>query len=143
MSTAYKSRLRYGRTTVAVPPTPTADEFISRQKARLPGRVFKAKDIGRRGVLHWRCEAVTLRPQRNQPHKVFVVMRQRLEKVEGERFRSGGAAKGDIEYRFGYYTVARNGKWWWGQYALMIPEQDFAPLLRQARDEGTLQSVWV
>jgi hypothetical protein len=118
--------------------TPSAEEFIARQKTRLPGRVFKAKDIGRKGTLYWRCEAATLRAQHNQPHKVFVLIRQRLERVEGPRFRPGGASEGDVEYRLGYYTVARNGKWWWGQYALMIPVEDFDPLLTQAREEGTL-----
>jgi hypothetical protein len=41
-------------------------------------------------------------------------------------------------YRFGYYTVARNGKWRWGQYALMVREDELEPLLRQAREEGTI-----
>jgi hypothetical protein len=118
--------------------TETASEFIERQKTRLPGSVFKAKDIGRAGHTYWRCEAATLREQSNLPQKVYVVMRIRLERVEGTRFYEGGAQVGDIEYRLGYYTIARNGKWWWGQYALMIPHADFAPLLEQARSEGTL-----
>ena len=118
--------------------TPTAEEFITRQRERLPGRVFKAKDIGRFGVHHWRCEAVTRRQQSNYPQKVDVIMRIRLERIEGQRFYEGGAQIGDVEYRFAYYTVARNGKWWWGQYALMIPVDDLEPLLQQARAEGTL-----
>jgi hypothetical protein len=116
----------------------TAEEFIERQQARLPGRLFKAKDIGRGGHRYWRCEAATLRRQSNYPQKVDVVMRIRLKRVEGTRFYAGGAQVGDVEYRLGYYTVARNGKWWWGQYAVMIPEEDLVPLLQQARSEGTL-----
>lgn len=119
-------------------PTEAANEFIERQKGRLPGSVFKAKDIGRGGHHYWRCEAVTLREQSNYPEKVDVVMRIRLERVDGTRLRAGGAQVGDVEYRLGYYTVARNGKWWWGQYALMIPQEDIGPLLQQARSEGTL-----
>jgi hypothetical protein len=65
-------------------------------------------------------------------------MRIRLERVDGTRLRTGGAQVGDVEYRLGYYTVARNGKWWWGQYAVMIPEEDLVPLLQQARSERTL-----
>jgi hypothetical protein len=49
--------------------------------------------------------------QSNYPKKVFILIRQRLEKVSGERLYDGGAQVGDIEYRLGYYTVARNGKW--------------------------------
>jgi hypothetical protein len=37
-----------------------------------------------------------------------------------------------------FYTIARNGKWWFGQYALFVPSDDLAPLLQQARDEETL-----
>jgi hypothetical protein len=65
-------------------------------------------------------------------------MRQRLERIEGKRFRSGGAREGDVEYRFAYYTVARNGRWHWGQYAMMIPIEDLEPFLEQARSDGTL-----
>src|SRR5262249_21733468 len=119
----------------------TVSEFIKCQKARLPGRRFRAKDIGRRGFQIWRCEAVTLRPQTNYTTKAFVLLRQRLGEVHGEQLRPGeGAQKDDIEYRLGYYTVARNGRWWWGQYALMIPATDLGPLLHQAREEGTLRA---
>lgn len=81
---------------------------------------------------------MTLRQQSNYPQKVDVVMRIRLERVEGRRFYGGGAQVGDVEYRLGYYTIARNGKWWWGQFSLMIPKEDLVPLLQQARSEGTL-----
>ena len=45
---------------------------------------------------------------------------------------------GDVVYRFGYHTVARNGRWWWGQSALMLRESELEPLLAQARAEGTI-----
>jgi hypothetical protein len=60
-----------------------------------------------------------------------VIERLRLERVEGERLYTGGAQPDDIEYRFGYYTVARNGKWWRGQSAPFIPEGDVLPLLQK------------
>jgi hypothetical protein len=116
----------------------TAEEFITRCKRDLPNRKVYAKDIGRGGRFVWRREAVTLRQQTNYPSKVFMVERLRLERVEGERLRPEGAQLGDCEYRVGYYVIARSGKWWWGQYAALIPEDDFGPLLKQARDEGTL-----
>lgn len=119
-------------------PAVSAEEFIALKRDQLRGRLFKAMDIGRRGHFYWRCEAVTLREQSNFPYKVFVVTRQRLERIEGDRLRPGGAQLDDVEYRLGYYTIARNGKWWWGQYAMMIPAEDLGPLLRQAREEGTL-----
>jgi hypothetical protein len=55
---------------------------------------------------------------------------------------SGGAKVGDLEYRFGYYLVGRigkaNGRWVWGQFSPMIPQEDLAQLLHKARAEGTL-----
>ena len=52
--------------------------------------------------------------------------------------RKVDAREGAVEYRFGYYTVSRTDKWWWGQYAPFIPAEDLVPLLKQARDERTL-----
>src|SRR4051794_37313069 len=95
-----------------------AEAFIARKKAELLARPVVAKDIGREGSLTWRRLAVTLRVQHNYPEKVFLVERLRLERVDGQTLREGGAREGDIEYRFGYYTVSRSDKWWWGQYAL-------------------------
>jgi hypothetical protein len=69
-----------------------------------------------------------------------MVERLRLERVQGAQLRDGGARIGDAEYRFGYYTVSRKDKWWWGQFAPFIPEQDLGPLLEQARAAGTITS---
>ena len=98
------------------------------------------KDLGRDGTLTWECEAVTLLEERKHAKKVLVLMRQRLVDVTGRRFhgRGVGSQVGDVEYRFGYYIVARNGNWWWGQYAMIVPREDLVPLLQLARDEGTL-----
>lgn len=63
--------------------------------------------------------------------------------LEGEEAYAGaGAREGDVEYRFGYFIVGRNGnrrgRWTWGQYAPFIPAEDVEPLLEKARHEGTL-----
>jgi len=68
------------------------------------------------------------------------VERLRLARIEGERLRAEGATEGEVQFRFGYYTVARTGKWWWGQYAPFIPASDLGPLLELARRETTLPS---
>ena len=115
-----------------------ADEFIARKKAELLARPVKAKDIGRKGRLIWRRESVTLRAQANYPQKVFMIERLRLVDVEGARLRASGAKKGDVEYRVGYYVVSRTDRWWWGQYAPVIPTGDFWALVEQAQEEETL-----
>jgi len=46
--------------------------------------------------------------------------------------------KSSMEYRFGYYTGNRKGRWHFGQYALMLPTADLDALLQKAREEGTL-----
>src|SRR5688500_11122695 len=99
---------------------PAAD-FIARKREELLRRPVRAKDIGRLGRYIWIREALTLREQSNYPEKVFMVERLRLQRIEGKRLRAGGAVAGDREYRFGYYIVSSTGKWWWGQYAPLIP----------------------
>jgi hypothetical protein len=115
-----------------------ADEFIARKSTELLARPVYARDIGGRGRLIWEREAVTLRQQSNYLEKVFMVERMKLVKVEGEQLREGGAKVGDREYRFGYYTVSRTDKWWWGQFSIFIPADDLEALLAQARREGTI-----
>lgn len=43
---------------------------------------------------------------------------------------------GATEFRLGYYMIGvrprMKGRWVWGQYALLIPEQDLRALLREA-----------
>jgi hypothetical protein len=119
-------------------PLVPAEEFIAKARGRFIGKLRRMKDIGREGEQHWRTEAVTFRQQSNYPYKVAFVERLRMEAVSGTRLRQSGAQIGDVEYRIGYYTVARNGHWWFGQFALLIPKADLRPLLQLARDEGTL-----
>src|SRR3954447_24127739 len=108
----------------------SAEEFTARKKCELLEKRVIAKDIGRAGRLIWERQAVTMRVQHNEPHKVFMVERLRLRDVQGSRLRRTGARKGDVEYRFGYYIVSRTGRWWWGQYAPFIPRDDFWALMR-------------
>ena len=118
----------------------SAEEFIARKKRELMSKPSIAKDIGRQGKLYWRREAVTMRAQSNYPQKVFLIERLRLERVEGARLREGGAQPGDIEYRLAYFTVSRTDKWWWGQFAALVPQDDFWPLIEQAKEDGTILS---
>ena len=99
------------------------------------------KDIGQKGTMTWRCDAVTLWQQSDHPKKVAIVMRLTLEEIVGERHHGVGvgATEGSTEYRIGYYIVNRKGRWHWGQYALMIPAEDLRSLLAKALEEQTIR----
>jgi hypothetical protein len=48
---------------------------------------------------------------------------------------------GPTELRFGYYIIGNEnkrmaGRWVWGQYAPMIPADDFTQIVRKAQDKG-------
>jgi hypothetical protein len=47
---------------------------------------------------------------------------------------------GRIELRLGYYIIGKKGrtagKWVWGQFATMIPAEDFKVIIREAEDRG-------
>ena len=47
---------------------------------------------------------------------------------------------GRIQLRLGYYMIGAKprmaGKWVWGQYATMIPAEDFRAIIREASDKG-------
>jgi hypothetical protein len=123
----------------------TAEQFIARKREqweREHDRVIWTKDIGREGWHGWVREAGTLHAQHNLREKVLVIERWRHHGFKGVRAYTGGAQPGDIEYRFGYFTVGRigraGGRWVWGQFSVLIPRADLSQLLRKARDEGTL-----
>lgn len=47
---------------------------------------------------------------------------------------------GKKELRFGYRTVThKQGRWGWGQFALMTPIEDFLELLNLAKENGLLE----
>jgi len=125
--------------------TPSAEAFISGRRelwAREPW--VKAKDIQRNGTHWFRREAATFHVQSSNQQKILV-----LERLTWDRFvpsspgnePSRNMSADEIEYRLGYFIVSRTGKWWWGQFAAMIPAEDLEPLLDKAREEGTLLST--
>ena len=65
---------------------PAADSIASR-KERLPGRVFQTKDVGQKGSLHWRSEAVTLRQQSDNPFKIAFIELIRKSRLRLRRLR--------------------------------------------------------
>lgn len=70
--------------------------------------------------------------QSNYPEKAFY-----LQKL---KFNDNGA----IEYRLGYYIIGKKpkmkGKWAWGQFAPLMPVQDFRAIIRKAKKKGWLKS---
>ena len=128
--------------------TESAEEFIKAKSAKWkelrkhnrPG--FKSKDIGRQGHHVWFREAWTFHVQHNYPVKVLSIERLRLLELPAVEAYPGPDV-GAIEYRFGYWTVGRNGnardRWVWGQFSPFIPQEDIGPLLEKAQSEGTLK----
>ena len=121
----------------------TADEFIDKKNKQFKtNSVIKVKDIGRKGSHFLVREAWTFLTQSNLSEKVFVIERLRKESTEGELAYQNSWNKGDIEYRIGYFIVGKidrtKGKWIWGQFCPLIPQQDLVSLLDKARKEGTI-----
>ena len=122
----------------------SASEFIERKTREFreelaagTGRSFK--DIGRKGSHKYTREAWTFYPQTNLAEdKVFSFERLRWEGPIGQVHFGAGAAPGAIEYRIGYWIRRPNGRWVWGQFCPMIPKEDLEPLLKRAREEGTV-----
>ncbi len=60
-----------------------------------------------------------------------------LQKIRGEDSWGG---LNETEFRLGYYIIgkkpAMRGKWVWGQFAAMVPLEDFKALLEKARAKG-------
>jgi hypothetical protein len=61
----------------------------------------------------------------------MITVFQRLEFEHGEK-----------SFRLGYYIVGKKpralGRWVWGQFALIIPTEDFRALIDEARAKGWL-----
>ena len=62
--------------------------------------------------------------QSNAPEKVILI-----EEIQW-------LADNRTEIRFGYYIFTKDGKWWWGQFAPMIPKRDVRELLKYAEEKG-------
>lgn len=69
-------------------------------------------------------------PQSNNKKKAINL--QRIQFIEGGR----------IELRLGYYIIGKKpkvlGKWVWGQFATMLPTEDFCKAYRLAQEKGWL-----
>jgi hypothetical protein len=124
--------------------TLTADQFIEKKKAQFEShknKLFKVKDISRKGVHIWVKEAITLMPQSNYPEKVFIIERVRFVESLGG-LESKHRQEDKVEYRFGYFIIGkigkRNGHWTWGQYCPFIPVNDFDRLIKKAKEESTI-----
>jgi hypothetical protein len=122
--------------------TPSAEEFIARRRAAdAKGRRVKAKDVLRTGTHSYRVEQATYRVQSNNPQKVLLIERLRWEGFvpnTPDDLPRRDREPDEISYRIGYCVVSRSGRWWWGQFAAMIPKDDLDALIALAREEGTL-----
>lgn len=119
----------------------TAQEFIKRKNEQFLKDVEKTipmKDIGRQGKHNFIREAWTFMQQSNMEEKVFVLERLRKVVHMGELAYSN-AGLGEIEYRIGYFIIGRigraKGKWIWGQFCPLIPQEDLMPLIEKAKQE--------
>ncbi|KKQ71440.1 MAG: hypothetical protein UT33_C0009G0031 [Candidatus Peregrinibacteria bacterium GW2011_GWC2_39_14] len=114
----------------------SSQQFISRKNQEYTKKKpIKMKDISRKGKHIFEREAWTFMTQHNLEEKVFVIERLRRIGIEGENTHKYLKA-GDVEYRIGYYMIGKNGKvkgkWTWGQYCPMIPQEDFKKLIDKA-----------
>ncbi len=105
------------------------------------GKLVKMKDISRKGYYYFRREAMSCMYQYNLKEKFYVIERLRLEKTTGFITNKNNKI-GQIEYRIGYYIVGKigraKGRWVWGQFCPMIPQEDFKKLLNLATKEKTI-----
>src|SRR5438270_9680813 len=93
----------------------------------LPSRIGK-RGTGRMPlgeIFHWKVLDEVRCFQTNLPSKVLC-----LERILFEE-------ENRIEVRLGYYIIGKKprmkGKWVWGQYAAMLPVEDFQSLIQQAQ----------
>jgi|SRR3989338_11618212 len=119
----------------------TAEEFIKRKEeeySKHPNKRFSFKDISRQGKHFWIREAWVFMQQYNLSEKVFVFERLKRVEIEGQITHTKNRELGDVEYRFGYYIIGKNGTkkdiWTWGQFCPLIPIEDFNRLVRLAKE---------
>lgn len=82
-------------------------------------------------IRHFKVEDEIIRPQSNSDRKIIVL--QRMRYLEKDR----------VEFRFGYYMIGlksgARGRWVWGQFCLLIPQEDLLALLKEARKRKWFQ----
>jgi hypothetical protein len=93
------------------------------------GKTRRIHDIDG-NVRHLRIEDEIVRPQTGSDRKITVFQKIRI--VEDDQ----------VEFRFGYYMIGvkprARGRWvWvWGQFCLLIPQEDLLALMQEARNRG-------
>ncbi|HZH33197.1 MAG TPA: hypothetical protein VEY11_20720 [Pyrinomonadaceae bacterium] len=111
---------------------------MSNSESKLP----PPNRIGKRGTLtepvtgnkkHFRVIDEVIQIQSDYPTKAIY-----LQKIEFEKDRR-------IELRFGYYIIGmkpgRFGKWVWGQFAPLMPIEDFERIVEEAKAKGLFDVI--
>lgn len=126
-------------------PAISAKEFIHQKQLKfIKGQVkpIKMRDIERKGHHFYMPMAGTYMVQSTHSTKVFEILRLKRFPHTGQIHRGPERREGEIQYRFGYYVVGKNGnrkeKWTWGQYCPLIPRKDFLKLINKAKKEKTI-----
>ncbi|HLD32925.1 MAG TPA: hypothetical protein VJB10_05050 [Candidatus Peribacteraceae bacterium] len=112
-------------------------EFVKRKGLNEIKEIF-LKDVTRKVIHVYLREAFVYQKQHNHDNKYFTVERLKYLRYIGKKedmANPKSAKKGNIEYRFCYYIVARNRCWWWGQYCPMIPKEDYQKLMKKVKKE--------
>ena len=80
---------------------------------------------------HFQIEDEIIHPQSNYNRKIIVF--QKMHLMEEDR----------VEFRLGYYMIGlkprAKGRWVWGQFCLLLPEEDLVVILNEARRRGWFQ----
>ncbi len=130
----------------------TATEFITERKSKIKnGLRIKMKDIGRQTERVFKIEDSAFLickhlDANKEPFKIFIFERIKAEKPDGkvafDTWEDESSKHPNIEYRFGYYIVGKNGnkngRWTWGQFCPMIGHSDFVELFKLAHKEGII-----
>ncbi|MFA6919276.1 MAG: hypothetical protein WC244_04205 [Patescibacteria group bacterium] len=131
----------------------TANDFIRRtdkkfkenllnyNKTGLSRYLKYFSDINRKGGYFFLKEAWTFMGQHNIHEKIFII--ERFKRISIKQPVTHKKLKiGEIEYRFGYYMVGKNGnkinKWTWGESCPIIPKEDLDRLINLAKKDGTI-----
>jgi len=76
-------------------------------------------------IRHFLIEDEIIHRQSNSDRKIIVL--QKMKFIEEDR----------IEFRFGYYMIGlkpkTKGRWVWGQFCLLIPQEDLLFILDEAK----------
>jgi hypothetical protein len=122
------------RTTDRIPTK--KDNILPTSWPELPNNIGKKRMIpaidGRER--HFIIEDEIIHPQSNSNRKIIVLQKMRF--VEEDR----------IEFRFGYYMIGLKpkvrGRWVWGQFCLLIPQEDLLAVLDEAKRRKWFRKVF-